>query len=244
MPAKSRVKPLVYAYGFDEADFTLLPKPLDIGDATVEFLPYTDARVLDRAEGVVIPQGIFEEIGETKRDYGGTTYTPVSHDQARMVERERQLWNLIRDGGWVAFGVGRIRDMVPNYRNINATDLCKRILNALRIPREPLPTPISLVVSKRDEFKPYIERFGVAQTYFPNDEHVGTRTLALGVPGRVGFESDTAFFFLPFHTTNRDTATLHDAVTLMARGVISYRLKMRADLPEWADKAITFKGER
>jgi hypothetical protein len=209
----------------------------------IEFVPYQDPRVLDRADGVIVPQGIFEEIGETKRDYGGTDYTRVSHDSDLMVERERQVWNLIHAGGWVAFGVGLIRDMVPSYRTIHATDLCKRILNSLGVRREQLPLPISLVISRRDEFRPYVERFGVARTHFPEAGQGNTRALAVGGPGPVGFESDSKFFFLPFHTANRETATLQTAVELIARAVISYRLKMRADLPEWADKVIVFEKE-
>ncbi|MFQ5934476.1 MAG: hypothetical protein ACE5KI_07520, partial [Dehalococcoidia bacterium] len=95
--------------------------------------------------------------------------------------------------------------------------------------------PLTWVRATRDEFRVYVERYGVARVVFPHSYRVRTRTLAKSGEAAVAIEVGTGLFFIPFHTTNRDAATARDIVELVSVGVIEYRRKMKVEIPEWLD---------
>lgn len=126
---------------------------------------------MDDADGVLIPQGIFEEINY-QRAYGVGTYTNVRVDKGLLQERGKQVFNLIRECKWVCFLVGGIVDKVPqgdwNSQDINDSDLVKRMLNAIEITRfqRQVVDGLSLFETKRDEFRSYLRDYGIANTVF------------------------------------------------------------------------------
>jgi hypothetical protein len=128
-------KQRIVAYGFDVLGFELPSAPVSVGDnAEVEYLPFQTNGALDHADAAIIPQGIFEKI-EYSHAYG-ETHTDVQVRKATLQEREKQLFNLIQEGKWVCFIVASIVDEVPqgwNSQEVDNTDLCKRLLNALGI---------------------------------------------------------------------------------------------------------------
>ena len=68
--AKRIVRPreTVFAYGFDQAGFTTTHDPISVNSTdTVQFVDFYSSRNLNEADGVIIPQGIFEKI-ETRTD--------------------------------------------------------------------------------------------------------------------------------------------------------------------------------
>src|SRR5690242_1754755 len=101
---KLRDHQTIFAYGFDRAGFTTPHDPIVIDRAvTVQFVDFYSSRSLTEADGIIVPQGIFEQI-ETRSDlfsglFGEKTF--VSVDRSLMLERELQVFNLLRDGKWV-----------------------------------------------------------------------------------------------------------------------------------------------
>src|SRR3972149_20082 len=236
---------VILAYGFDAAGFNAPPEAIEGRGFKVRWVNYQENVSLDTGDGLITIQGIFERIRYRDELYGGT-YTDVDVDQALMLERERQLLNLLRSGGWVCFLVRDIIDTVPHgydIRRIANTGLCQRVLNLVGINWTLARDWMAGVTSTRDEFRVYIEKFGVAKTMFspvPGDRAM--KVLAKARGAAVGVVVGENVLFLPFHTTNTDAAGARNLVGLVAESVVAYRQKVIIELPDWVH-ALSFATE-
>ncbi len=89
----------IFAYGFNAAGFEIPQEPLSLKSGhTIEFVGFKDSTRLDSADGIIIPQGIFEKI-EYREGFDGP-YPTVSCHQDLLLEREKQVGNLFRDRKW------------------------------------------------------------------------------------------------------------------------------------------------
>lgn len=241
---KSGEPRIIIAYGFDAIGFQIPSQQVPLGDEhLVEFLPMKDPKRLDSAEGVIIPQGIFEEI-EYDTNFWDERSAKVTVERPLLLERLKQILNLYQEGGWICFLVRTIIDDVPaggySRRDIVDTDLCKRILNSLELDksRRSKVDGLPQVRAKYDEFRQYARDYGIANTIFkrPYQSSLEIRTLAEANDLIVAFEADRAFFFLPFHTIKKDAETAIKVSKLVALGIIDYRQKHILDVPAWADE--------
>ena len=225
------------AYGFDKAGFHCPKSPVEVdGVGAIRFVGFTDPDSLDEAEGVIIPSGIFEKF-EKRGGYGVVRYRAVV-DLGLLMEREKHVRNLLKDGKWVCFLVGAIIDR-PNEHSDDAsdTDLCKRFLNSFGIARERaaegLPVPNSLC----REFEEHIRNYGIAKTVFRTPSSTGYDCLTIAKYGAfpVAFEVRRNAFFLPCHTTHLDSTSITNIVRGVVEAVSKYRQNRNEDIPEWAD---------
>lgn len=241
MPKKSKSNLTVYAYGFDSYGFDVDSGSIQPqNDLRIEFVPFFSELSLDRSDGLIMPQGIFESI-QYRRGAAGGTYTEVRVHDRLLLERERELTNLQREGKWVSFLVGEIIDTVPQGRNkdrIRSTDLCKKLLNNFGINRFTVDGQSSLTAM--NEFQAYTHDYGVAKTVFkiPHDLSVESSTIVRGGDQCVGLELNNSLFFLPFHTTKKDGNTCCSIVSLVAKAVQDYRQKRIAEVPEWLNEFV------
>jgi hypothetical protein len=215
-----------------------------VGDnAQVEFLPLQSPGALDQADGAIIPQGIFEKI-DFQQSYVAGTHTTVRVNTALLQERQKQIFNMVEDGKWACFLVGSIIDNVPqgdwDSQDIDDTDLCKRILNALEITKHKRQKIDGMTVfnTKRDEFRPYLKGYGVVNTVFelPYDREKQFQIIAESASTAVAIEWAHQVFFLPFHTAKRDVVTLNLIATEVSRAILDYRQKRIAEMPAWLDE--------
>lgn len=231
----SKFKIIVYAYGFDQLGF-------DIGDQVIKksenidlkFIPFSSSESLDSANGLIIPQGIFERIDYSEHGLG--TYADVKVNKTLMLDRHRQITNLLRDGKWICFLVGEIRDDVPDgyqRRAILDTDLCKLLLNQIGVRRRRIGGSPSISIS--NEFHSYIREYGSSQTLYDISYKAKEECSYLAKVGDycAGFEFENSIFFLPFHTTKSDKNTAESIAKLVTQSVLEYRQKHIAEIPEW-----------
>ncbi|GEM_PF-2451485 len=238
----------IVAYGFDAAGFDVKEGEMPYPGPPVEFRRFGDGSSLENADGVIIPQGIFEKIETRKSMLGPKTEVDVD---PLLLERERQVFNLVRAGKWVCFLVGDIVDDVPqgmHRESIRDTDLCKRILNAFSVARHhryriDLGSPPEIKI--RDaEFRLYALRYGEPTTVFdlphfhPIERHV---IIELG-DYPVGFEFDAQLFFLPFRTNEKSWTTARNAVRAAAQAIVRYRQSRIVEIPSWVEN-IRFRSE-
>lgn len=249
---KVRSRETVFAYGFDQAGFTTTHDPISINSTvTVQFVDFYSSRDLNEADGVIIPQGIFEKT-ETRTDlfsglFGEKTFVLV--DKPLLLERERQVFNLLRDGKWVCFLVGEITDQIAqglHSEPISDTDLCKRILNAFMIDRRRryrLEIPLELKV-RDEEFELYMRRYGRPTTVLelPQDLPTEQHAIAWLGNGVVGMEIDAQLFFLPFESARRTLEVATHILTVLTPAIAQYRGDRVIPLPEWVDD-FHFKSE-
>jgi hypothetical protein len=226
----------ILAYGFDKIGFDQLPSVVEEPSRfAVEFAPYDSTVRLDSADGVIIPQGIFEEFKRHSDRYESW----VSHgiDWPRLQERERQVVNILRDGKWACFLVRGIVDSYfandGNTRGAVNTDLAKRELIRLGVSRRRYEA--TDVAAKDDAFASYIRHFGVAETQFDitarDTDHY--RVLAASGGRTFGIEVDRSEFFLPFHTSTHTAENAESIVRLVACGILDYREKNTIPMPSW-----------
>jgi len=247
-----RARETVFAYGFDQAGFTTTHDPISINSSvTVQFVDFYSSRNLNEADGVIIPQGIFEKI-ETRTDlfsglFGEKTFVLV--DKSLLLERERQVFNLLRDGKWICFLVGEITDQIAqglHSEPIFDTDLCKRILNAFMIDRRRryrLEIPLDLKV-RDEEFELYMRYYGRPTTVFelPQDLPTERHAIAWLGNGVVGMEIDAQLFFLPFESSRRTLEVATHILTLLTAAINQYRRDRIIVVPDWVDE-FHFKSE-
>ena len=241
----------VFAYGFDAAGFHTQRESISLtGVGRIEFLDFHDSTSLEAADGVIIPQGIFEEINSQPSRFVGPR-TTVSVAKPLLLERERQLFNLLRAGKWVCFLVGEIVDEVSqgiHSEPIHDTDLCKRILNAFAVGRRrkyQLYTGTRRQVKAREkEFESYVRAYGTPTTVFefPHLHPIERHVIVEFGQQAVGIELDAQLFFLPFHSRRKDFPTALAIAQTVARSISQYRNNRIVDIPRWVDE-LKFKNE-
>lgn len=232
----------VFAYGFDALGFALPNETLKLKNVgEIEFVRFEDNKNLADADGVIIPQGIFEKI-EYKKWTISTKINVYVYEEL-LLERQKQVHNLIREEKWVCFLVGQIIDYLDRElddpQDIGDADLCKRILNKLHVHRNSIQgTPD--VNAKENEFLSYIRDYGVAKTSMvlrSGKDELGMRVLADTAEREiVGLEFLSKLFFLPFHTTKRDLSTLKSILSTLTQAIIDYRLKRTLQVPAWTNE--------
>lgn len=87
----------IFAFGFDAARFSTHRDQvflLNVGQ--IEFLDFRDPTSFEKADGVIIPQEIFEEIESQNLDI--RSKTDVRVQKCSMLERERQHFDCLREG--------------------------------------------------------------------------------------------------------------------------------------------------
>lgn len=240
--------PRIFVYGFDKVGFHMPVHPKSTEYAVVEFIPYADnSRRLEEADGVIICQSIFERFETYQPDYSFSKYTSHKVDVDLLLERERQLRNLEKKGGWVCFLLETfIRDSYysgHSYVECKDTDLCKKIMNRYDIRRSDHRADAHAEAT-RDEFRPYIEKYGVVcNDLTPGERAKECVTLARAGGYTVGLESHTQFFFLPVHSTNKTEKVIEDITELVSDAIAKYKMKRPTSLPQWAKK-FEFSSEK
>jgi hypothetical protein len=246
----SMKEPRIFAYGFDSAGFSTHHDPvflLNVGQ--IEFIDFLNPISFEMTDGVIIPQGIFEQIERQPSSFGAKTNVAVH--KASMLERERQLFDCLRDGKWACFHVGEIIDEVSqgfHTEPINDTDLCKRILNAFQVDRR---RRYRLYIDKRPElraeareFDLYLHDYGSPRTVYelPRLQPIEREVIA-ELDGQVaGVEFDRQLFFLPFQTSDKNWLTALSVAKMVAGAIVSYRRSRVSDIPDWVDE-LRFKSE-
>jgi len=231
----------IIAYGFERLGFQLPDQPLKIPKiGTAEFVDFRTKSRLDEADGVIIPQSIFERFQSQDTGYHGV-HTKISCERDILLERKREFLNLIRSGRWVCFLVGEIIDEVPQggeMQSVKSTDLAKISLNQFGVRRDTVAGGLAYLESQRDEFSQYTKDYGVAKTIFYVDQEMRGKGRELVKCGNrvVGFELLRLLFFLPFHTTRVDAETANDIVKTVTRAVVDYQQKTVLQVPDWADE--------
>jgi len=241
-------KQRVCAYGFDRSGFEgpsdQSPATWETEHAEVVWLPYGGHRALDEFDGVIMPQGIFEEIEIRNDTVLGDSYAKIKCDRDLMLEKDREMRNLINAGGWICFLVKEMVGVVPDgsgygRRRVRDTDLCRRALETLNIDYINEPSGVTGLRAVQNEFIKYVEGHGVAKTFFDSFRNRQAKVLVEWNNERpVGLEVIAQFFFLPFLTTRRYFQQAKNVASLAAESVIAYRHKVNEETPEWVNELL------
>lgn len=245
IPSSKAVRRVFLAFGFDVLGYDVAHHKIDLGDGgTIEFAGLKDQRRLDGDyEGVIIPQGIFEQF-DGKRGF--------QWKQDLLSQREKEVWNRWEAGKWTCFLVRQIVDeivgsMYMPSTPIRNTDLCKWALNALDVHRAPTPT-LPHASATDSEFTQFVREYGTSATLFYLRDRSEFRTLVRANDLVVGFEASQTLFFLPFYSTNKTNDDATRMLTMLVKGIHDYRQKRIVEMPDWVhelrfEREIVLDGE-
>lgn len=238
--------PEIIAYGFETYGFEIPEnRMIETERFRIVFISLSDRVNLDSVAGVIIPSGIFEKFQDNSTYIA--RYIDVYCKRDLLLQREKEVFNLINKGGWVCCLVDKIIDRVQygtyETKDCSDTDLVKYLLNAFSINRK-IFKGSAIVNSTNDEFNGYIERYGIAKTilqlsYMDQDRKI----LAKMGDTVVGVEFYGSVFFLPFHTTDFSKDSLIAILAELSRALFDYLQKRRADVPDWVNE-FSFEAER
>lgn len=230
----------VAAYGFEKIGFQVPDEHvMETNKAKIVFLPINSEETLDSFTGVILPSGILESFKDESSWEG--RYVDVYCKRDTLLQKEREIINLVNNGGWVCCLVDRIVDKVPygDYRekNCNDTDIVKKLLNSFDVKRAVFKGTAA-VNSTNDAFKRYIERYGVAKTILnlPYRDNYDKKILAKSGEAIVGIDFLGSFLFLPFHTTNYSLTSCEDLISELIKALSDYLIKRIQEVPEWVSE--------
>lgn len=232
----------IFAYGFDVVGFETPQEPIKLNNiGMIEFIKLKDAPSLDSADGVITLQGIFEKIETHPRTIG--SYTTINVNKELLLEREKQVFNLLEKGKWICFLVGKIVDSFysgfsrSSLKIVKDTDLCKKLLNAFKVERNTVDG-ISLLNATENEFISYVREYGIAQTVLnlPSEQYNESNVIAKAGNHIVGVEFLNKVFFLPFHTTKKQINDVISIVKIVAKAILDYRQKHIIEVPDWVNE--------
>jgi hypothetical protein len=200
----------------------------------IHFNELNSTASLDSYDGLIIPSGIFEKIKDESTWEG--TYYEVYCKRDMLLQRERELINLLKKDSWVCCLVGKIIDEVPydyETKRCADTDLTKNLLNSFDIKRGSFKGSAA-VTSKNDEFNNYIKRWGIAKTILKLPHREQDRKILANLGNSVvGIEYLGKIFFLPFQTTDYSSDNALSLTKELCRAIVEYRQKRISKIPEW-----------
>jgi hypothetical protein len=120
---KAKARPIIFAYGFDEAGFAMPSEDLETTSYIIRFIEYRANQSLEEADGIIMPSGIFEDF-KSNRNIGGSS-TWVECDKDHLARREKEVYQNFRRGGWSAFLLKAVYDGNGKWED---TDLAKLFL--------------------------------------------------------------------------------------------------------------------
>lgn len=238
---KSKDKIKIFAYGFDAAGFETPQEPIKLNNiCIIEFIGLNDTLRLDGTDGVITLQGIFEKIKTHPTTIGD--HTTIDVNKELLLEREKQVINLLEKDKWICFLVGKIVDSFysgfpPSLEIVNDTDLCKKLLNIFNVKRNTVDG-ISLLNATENEFISYVREYGIAKTVLnlPSELYNKSNVIAKAGNRIVGVEFLNKVFFLPFHTTKKQIDDVIPIVKTVAKAILDYRQKHIIEVPDWVDE--------
>jgi hypothetical protein len=150
----------IFAYGFDAAGFVTPTETIERENYAVRFLDLRANQSLEKADGLVLPSGIFETTKVT-RDYDGSSIR-FECDNDYLAKREKEVMHNLRRGGWTAFLLRSVDNGSGRFEN---SDLAKRFLNMAFCSVES-HDPNPHMECKSHEFADYLHDYGINRITF------------------------------------------------------------------------------
>jgi hypothetical protein len=232
---------LIFAFGFDAAGFPLASDAKDssVPGHELRYVGYHDSTNLADADGVIFMSGIFET-EHVSTDYMEQRHKWFDYDEHHLALREKEIFQLLRKQGWIGVLLRRVEN--GHSEKWARTDLAKRLLNSVFdtvIGHHPNPH----VKCKRDEFREYLERYGISETAFRRpSRNQPVQVIADTDSGIAAAEALGSIFFLPMRSLKKDSQQLRTALSLCVSAITMYIRRNRIYLPAWVE-GLKFKTE-
>lgn len=226
-------------YGIEQKSLTLPHESIKEKNYILHFEPLDTQKRFNDFNGVILFQGIFERFEEDRDSFGDLYYKDFCNN-TELNKRKKEVNLLLEKGGFTCFIL--TDKFLDNYRgsNFSHTDLTKFFLNLLgsTFNRDNFDKPITVGVGpKRDEFKSFLDQFGVANSYFRfYGSDLNIKEIAKYDSDIVGMIVEDNQFFVPSRIPSQHE--IKEYFITLAEAVVSTRKKLIIEVPAWIQ---TFK---
>lgn len=236
----------IMVYGAESLGYAVPKTPVENSNFILTFCPINTEEEFPDFDGVIFFEKTFEEESRDK---------VICTNKAEMLKRAKQVFKLIDNGGFVCSLFYYIKDEYITGGGYTAythssddTNLAKVILNDLGIKKEcrkSSDTPLKHFKKFRNEYIPYLDRYGVCQTVFELLYGKPVKPICKSRNVFTGMIVHDSFFFLPCLTSDsdKDEKNTINLFSTVAKALVETRSKLSKEIPLWINEQITFPEE-
>jgi len=227
-------RPKILVYGIDRVGYTVRKDNIETRLCVLHFEPFDTKEKFQDYDGVILFQGIFEEI-ETRTPPYGTRHTTISCCTDELQRRKKQYELLMGKKGFICFLL--IAPFVDRTRNRVArdTDLAKWALNRPGLYRKDMGRAETSLRTMRNEFIDFLKHFGAAYTRFScHDDALELKEICKYGIEATGIILRNREYFVP--TLKPQNCEVEEFLEILAGALISTHKKLLEEIPDWANQ--------
>jgi hypothetical protein len=225
------------------------PKTIRKRNYELSFHRFDTAERFDHYDGVIVFQGVFEEVGFVRDRWMGHEHLKHRYAKDELDRRIKELNLLVGNGGFVCFVLCEpfYDDGGTQQYNLRETDLVKYFLDLSELYRYNFPNRVPQVRTVLSEFKPFLDVFGAATSWFDISRRYAVKPIARAQDKLVGMILGRHMICVPAQlpdtTDGTKTPRAQEYFEALTDAVVAVVKKQAAEIPEWAD-AFKFEKEQ
>lgn len=213
------------------------PKPILTANYHLHFEPFDTPKKFTEFDGVIVFQGTFE-MEETYRQLGGT-YLRIKTAKNQLDSRIKELRLLLEKGGFACFVLCEPFIDTDSAGDTSETDLVKYFLKRSGIYRRNFDSRVPHVRTVLSEFKPFLDVFGAANTWFNIDSRYDIKRIALSGNRLVGMIFGRQILCVPTQIPETPegvhTPRAKEYFSSLGNALAAVVRKLAVEVPAWAD---------
>lgn len=230
----------ILVYGIDKKGLLTPTESINARNYTLSFENFGTPKRFNDFDGVILFKGTFETF---KREVGYEIHLEHTCDRNDLDKRKNEAELLTKKGGFLCFLLDEPFFDKEGERSFLGTDLAKVYLNYRHLNRKNFRQRVAPVRAKADEFRPFLELFGAASTYFENHHHnLDFRVLAECSGRTCGMILHRDSYFIPSLLPDNREEALAEYFRLLSEALVSSYNKLQVKLPDWV-KSFPFDEE-
>jgi hypothetical protein len=221
------------AFGIERKGLRAPSESLSPKNYTLAFEPFETPKRLNQFDGAILFQGTLETFAWKEYPYA-EPYLAHSCAKDELDKRKKEAQLLINNGGFICFLLSDPFIEHDKGRTFEATDFSKVFLNYASFYRKNFASRVTKIRPFRDEFRPFFELYGAANSFFQNNnDQIELRVLAKAENNTVSMVLFNSFFFVPCLIP--DNNQIDEFFSLLCDALVSTRKKIQLELPAWAN---------
>lgn len=220
-------------FGIERQSLTPPKELVKRSNYSLTFEPYNTSRRFHEFDGVILFQGIFEQIHYLGGMYNDS-YVEVECDREQMDRRFKELQLLLQQGGLVCFILCKSFTDRAKYGPAKNSDLTKITLNIDSFYRENLSNRIPSLNTKRNEFIRFLQLYGAASSYFTClNKNLELQPIATVGSYLASFIIFGNMYYVPSLIPQKEK--VEEYFDLLAEAITSTANKLKTEVPSWID---------
>jgi hypothetical protein len=201
---------------------------------SLSFESFNTQKRFNEYDGIIVFQGCFETFHK-EATFDGPYFTNI-WDKDELDKRLKELDLLFDKGGFICVLLHQPFFDEYKGKDWSYTDLAKRLLNIKSLYRNNTSVRIPRIRCHRNEFKNFLDLYGAACTTFScSNRDIDLKPIATYGNELTGMILWGERFFVPVLLPDA-AGRVDEFFSLLAEALVSARIKLINELPEWASK--------